>query len=142
MISSHTTRPFLEDDAEDADALVDEGVGLEEEGVADGEDVVEAEIALDVRDGVFEADHGDARVQTTAVHLRHLQRLQHTTDLLRQLRHLLHLDGLVHETQVHIAPVRAEAVVAAPVDADQTVLEALRAVEALHESVDQVLASG
>ena len=132
--------PFLEDDAEDADALVDEGVGLQEEGVADGEDVVEAEVALDVRDGVFEADDGDARVETTAVHLDHLQRLQHATDLLRQLRHLLDLDGLVDQTQVHVAAIGAEAVVAAAVDADQTVFEALRAVEALHEAVDQVLA--
>ena len=95
-----------------------------------------------MRDGVFEADDGDARVQTTAVHLDHLQRLQHATDLLRQLRHLLDLDGLVDQTQVHVAAVGAEAVVAAAVDADQTVLEALRAVEALHQTVDQVLAGG
>lgn len=56
--------PFFDDDAEDADTWVDEGVRLEKERVTNRKNVVEAKITLNVRNRIFEADHGNSRMES------------------------------------------------------------------------------
>ena len=89
--------PFLENEAEDTDTRIDRRVSLEEKRVAYGEDVVEAEIALELGGRIHEANNRDSCMKTRVIDLLKLHFFQNRDNRICDLGNHIVCDRRIHK---------------------------------------------
>ena len=96
---------------------------------------------MELGGGIHEANDRDSRAETRVVDLLKLHFFENGDNGVCDVRNHLVRDRRIHETEVHIAALRAEAVIARAVDVNQRSTELLMVVEAVDQASDQLLST-
>ena len=131
--------PFLDDNTQHSHSLINKRIRLQQERIPNRQNIIKTQITLNSRDRVIKSNDRNTRMQSAFIHIVHLHFFQDGAHFICQIQHLLHLDGRIHQTEIHVTAVCAKSIVTTAVDVDGRVFESFVLVEPLREAIDEIL---